>query len=101
MKKAKRKHNDGPSKASLREMPELDFKKMKVTRNPYAKRYAEEGVTVHVARGRPKRGTETGLTAPRSIRFPVNVWKHLEERAKRDGLPLHAALRAAVLAWAR
>src|SRR2546425_13167987 len=36
---------------------------------------------------------------PRSVRFPARVWRHLERRAKAEGLPLHAALRAAVLAW--
>jgi hypothetical protein len=38
---------------------------------------------------------------PRSIRFPVPVWKQLEVRAKSKGLSLRSALRAAVLDWAR
>lgn len=99
MKKAKRKKTAGPSRTSLREMPEVNFSKAKVRRNPYAARIAAEGMTVHVRRGRPKKGEETGPTIPRSVRFPASVWKHLEARAKADGLPLHAALRAAVLAW--
>src|SRR4051812_23353365 len=99
MKKARKKTHHGPSRASLREMPEVDFKKAKVRRNPYAKRIAAEGITVHAGRGRPKKGEETGPTIPRSVRFPANVWKHLEEQAKADGIPLHAALRAAVIAW--
>jgi len=27
------------------------------------------------------------------------VWKHLERRARQEGMPLHAALRAAIMAW--
>lgn len=99
MKKATHKKAQEPSRASLREMPEVDFKKAKSRRNPYAGRIAAEGISVHVGRGRPKKGTETGPTIPRSVRFPARVWKHLEQRAKAEGMPLHAALRAAVLAW--
>jgi len=96
MKKATGKKLRGPSRASLREM---NFDKAKVRRNPYALRIAAEGISIHVGRGRPRKGTETGPTVPRSVRFPARVWRHLEKRAKAEGIPLHAALRAAVLAW--
>ena len=99
MKKATRKKTKEPSRASLREMPEIDFKTAKVRRNPYAPRIAAEGLSIHISRGRPKKGTETGPTIPRSVRFPASVWEHLEQCAKAEGIPLHAALRAAVLAW--
>lgn len=99
MKKATRSHAGAPSAASLKEIPEVDFKSAKVRRNPYAQRIASEGLSVRVGRGRPKKGMETGPTVPRSVRFPAEVWKHLEERAKAEGIPLHAALRAAVAAW--
>jgi hypothetical protein len=89
-----------PSKTSLREIPEVDFTKAKVRRNPYAARIVAEGI-VRVGRGRPRKGTETGPTEPRSIRFPAPVWKVLEARAKAQGLTLHAALRAAVVDWVR
>ena len=69
-------------------------------RNPHARRIATTGLSVHVKPGRPKKGTETGPTIPRSVRFPYEVWRRLEERARAEGLPLHRALRAAVLAWA-
>ncbi len=71
-------------------------------RNPYAARVAAEGI-VHVGRGRPKKGTETGPTVPRSVRFPAQLWKLLEAKAKAkaDGLSLHSALRAAILEWAK
>ena len=97
MKKATRRKTQEPSRASLREIPEMDFSK--AMRNPYARRIAAEGMSIHVQRGRPKKGTETGPTIPRSVRFPADVWAHLEQQAKRAGIPLHAALRAAVLAW--
>lgn len=99
MKKAIVRKTKEPSRKSLREMPEVDFRKARIRRNPYARRIAAEGISVHVARGRPKKGSETGPTIPRSVRFPASVWEHLERRAKAEGIPLHAALRAAVLAW--
>lgn len=98
MKKARR--TEEPSAASLREMPELDFTKVKLRPNPYAARIAAEG-RFHVAPGRPRKGTETGPTVPRSIRFPAPVWRQIEKRATAEGLTLHAALRAAVVAWMR
>ena len=99
MKKATGKKPGGPSRASLHEMPEVNFDKAKVRRNPYAARIAKEGISINAGPGRPRKGTETGPTVPRSVRFPARVWRHLERRAKAEGLPLHAALRAAVLAW--
>lgn len=97
MKKT-RKH-EGPSAASLREMPEIDFSTAIVQRNPYAARIALEGI--QIVPGRPKKGTEKGATVPRSIRFPKPIWRQLEQLAKAEGLTLHAALRAAVLEWMR
>ena len=99
MKRATGKKTREPSRASLREIPEVDFDKAKVRRNPYALRVAAEGISIHVGRGRPRKGMETGPTIPRSVRFPATVWRHLERRAKAEGLPLHAAIRAAVIAW--
>ncbi|MFT3913092.1 MAG: hypothetical protein QM704_03080 [Anaeromyxobacteraceae bacterium] len=90
----------GPSRASLREIPEIDFSRVKVRRNPYAARIALEG-GIHVRRGRPAKGHETGPTEPRSIRFPNAVWKELEAVAKARGLSLHSAMRRAILEWAK
>lgn len=98
MKKASRKSEE-PSRASLKEIPEVDFSSAKVRPNPYAKRIAREGISVQTGRGRPRRGEESGPTVPRSIRFPALVWKQIEERAAAEGISLHAALRAAVLEW--
>lgn len=100
MKKVTRKSSE-PSKASLREIPEVDFSKSRARRNPYAQRIAREGIVVQVGRGRPKRLMEVGGTEPRSVRFPPAIWKRLESRARRKGLSLHAALRAAILEWLR
>jgi hypothetical protein len=82
-------------------MPEVDFRKVRVKRNPYARRIAAEGLVVQVGRGRPRRLLESGGTMPRSVRFPGRVWALLERRAKAKGLTLHAALREAILEWAR
>jgi hypothetical protein len=99
MKKASPRKTKDPSRASLREMPEVDFGRTKARRNPYARRIAAQGLTIHVERGRPRKGTETGPTIPRSVRFPAAVWARLEARAKREGVSLHTALRSAVLEW--
>jgi hypothetical protein len=88
-----------PSAASLREMPEQSFTGPHVRRNPHAARLAVEGI--RIVPGRPKKGSETGATVPRSIRFPAAVWRELERLARAEGLTLHAALRAAVLEWMR
>ena len=99
MKKVTGKKLRGPSRVSLREMPEVNFDKAKVRPNQYALRIAAEGISIHAGPGRPRKGTETGPTVPRSVRFPAKVWRHLEKRARAEGIPLHAALRAAVMAW--
>lgn len=88
-----------PSKAALREMPEVDLSRGKVRRNPYAKRIAREGIVIQIGRGRPRRLLEVGSTEPRSIRFPPVIWRKLEGRARKKGLTLHAALRQAILEW--
>lgn len=100
MRKANRRQRE-PSRRSLREMPEVDLRRVRVKRNPYARRIAEEGLVVQVGRGRPKTVLEAGETTPRSVRFPERIWALLERRAKARGITLHAALREAILEWAR
>jgi hypothetical protein len=101
MKKERRLRDREPSAASLREIPEVEFSKVSVRRNPYAARIAREGITVQVGRGRPRKLLEVGGTRPRSVRFPEAVWRQIEARAKARGLTVHAALREAILAWLR
>ncbi len=101
MKKVSKKPQREPSDASLREMPEVDFSRTRVRRNQYAKRIKAEGLVVQVGRGRPQKVLEVGGTVPRSVRFSPAVWALLERRAKAKGLTLHAALREAIVAWAR
>src|SRR5437868_13738451 len=72
-----------PSRASLREMPEVNFDKGKVRRNPYALRIAAEGISIHAGRGRPRKGTETGPTVPRSVRFPPECGSILKGERRR------------------
>ncbi len=88
-----------PSRASIRNVPPIDFSKASVRRNPYATRIAKEGIIIQVGRGRPKKLLEVGGTRPRSVRFPDVLWKAIEARAKAKGMSLHAALREAILAW--
>lgn len=89
----------GPSRAALREMPEARLPKGRARPNPYAGRLAVEGISLPIGRGRPKRGTETGRTIPKSVRLPAEVWERLDARAREAGISLHAALRAALLEW--
>ena len=98
-RRARTSRHSESSKASLKAIPEVDFANARVRRNPYAARIAREGITIQVGRGRPKKLEEVGGTSPRSVRFPNEVWKVLEARAKKRGLTLHAALREAILAW--
>ena len=84
MKKVRKSRE--PSRASLREIPEIDLQTATVRRDPYAERVAASGI-IHVRRGRPRKGTETGLTEPRSVRFPLrsgNCSRH--ERVRRGYL---------------
>ncbi len=82
MKQASKTHQE-PTKASLKEMPEVDFSKARVRGNAHAARIAKAGITVQVGRGRPRKLTEVGGTSPRSVRFPDEVWEMLERRARR------------------
>ena len=50
-------------------------------------------------RGRPRKGAESGPTIPRSVRFPANVWKQIEKKARAGGLTVHAAMRVAIVRW--
>jgi hypothetical protein len=105
MKKASKKRSEKtrrhyePSKALLKEMPEVDFTTARVRPNYHAARIAKEGITIQIGRGRPRKLKEVGGTSPRSVRFPDAVWKLLEARSKKQGITLHAALRQAILAW--
>jgi hypothetical protein len=99
MKRPKDRKQREPSRASLREIPEIDFSRQRTLRNPYARRIHEQGLIIQVGRGRPTKLLEVGGTQPRSVRFPEAVWKEIEARARAKGMSLHAALRAAILAW--
>lgn len=102
MKKARtRKRQVEPSKPSLEEIPEIDFSRVRVRKNPYASRIIKQGIEVQVGRGRPRKLQEVGGTRPRSVRFPDAVWAEIDKRAKEKGFTPHAALREAVLAWLR
>ena len=77
-----------PSRASLREMPEVNFDKARVRRNPYALGVAAEGISTHFGRGRPRKGTETGPTIPRSVgSFPGERLEASEKAGQSGGHP--------------
>jgi hypothetical protein len=93
--------HDGPSAASLKAVPEANFARVRVRRSNYAERIKADGLTLHVGRGRPPAGTETGPTVLKSVRLPPAVWKELEERARAEGVAVHALVRKAILALLR
>jgi hypothetical protein len=66
-----------PSRAALPEIPEVNFKAVKVRRNPYAERIVAEG-SVHVRLGRPRKGEESGPTIPR----PSGSWTRFGSASK-------------------
>jgi hypothetical protein len=86
----------GPSRASVREIPELASKAVG-RRNPYAKRLQTQGYELQVGRRRPAAGTEVGPTTVKSVRLPPALWTRLEERAESEGIALHALIRAALV----
>jgi hypothetical protein len=99
MKKVnKRKRATGPSAASLREIPEIDFSKSVVLgRGAAGLRKAK--ALFKARRGRPKKGKHPDGSSPRSIRFSDATWRDLERRAKQKGLTLHALLREVIAEW--
>ena len=78
-------------------MPEANFATARTRRSPYAKRVESGGIELQISRGRPPRGEEVGATVPKSIRLPPAVWTLLEERARAEGVAVHALIRRAIL----
>ena len=101
---------DEPSTASLREIPEVDFSRVKGVRsNPYLERIRKAGgytvaidgrrpYFVRVGAGRPKSGEKREPTATRSVRLPATLWDELRSRAKTHGTNVNAEIGAAILA---
>jgi hypothetical protein len=85
----------------LVEIPQVDFRTVRVKRNAYARRIATGGLVVQAGRKRPKRLLGPRRNPPQSVRLPDETWALLEHRACAKGLTLYAALRQAILEWAR
>jgi hypothetical protein len=101
MRKTKRpdkKKTQEPSRASLLDIPELDFSKAAVLgRGAAGLRNAR--ALLKKRQGRPRKGMPVDGSSPRSIRFSDPMWRELERRAKRRGLTLHALLREVIAEW--
>ena len=112
MKKASKRQRE-PSKVSLEEMPEIDFSKAKVHRGrSHALQIEKDGgywihvdgedpIFVRTKMGRPRKGTKSAASTPKSVRFTDEIWKAIEASAKARGITTHAALREAVTEWLR
>jgi hypothetical protein len=101
MKKTKASDKKGsaePSRASLRDIPELDFSTAVVLgRGASGLRNAR--ALLKSRQGRPKKGKPAAGSSPRSIRFSDPMWRALELRARRRGMTLHALLREVIAEW--
>src|SRR5687767_10973427 len=99
MKKAKTKGSaQEPSRASLREIPEIDFSRA-VVLGRGAEGLANARALFKERRGRPRKGTKAAGSSPRSIRFSDAMWRELERRAKQRHISLHALLREVIAEW--
>jgi hypothetical protein len=83
-----------PSKASLREMPEVDFSTGFVRRGPGA--LQEVLAHARTKRGRPKKGEVAAGSSARSVRLSDAEWTALDRLADRQRTTVHALLREAV-----
>lgn len=98
MKKSNR--HVGPSKLSLKVIPEADFSKEKWKRDgKYARLYAK-GVVLP-GRGRPKKGTVSGPSVQKTIRIPEAIWRLVETRARQRGCAPNAEVTLALTDWVK
>jgi hypothetical protein len=66
--------------------------------NPYYQRIMDTG-GVCIELGRPRRNEKARPTVVKSVRLPPEVWKRVTRQAAREHIPVHAAVRQAVLLW--
>jgi hypothetical protein len=97
-KTRKKKMTKEPSRASLRDIPELDFSRA-VALGRGASGLRNARALLKKRQGRPKSGMPVDGSSPRSIRFSDPMWRELERRAKRRGVTLHALLREVIAEW--
>ena len=57
-------------------------------------------VRIRIVPGRPPKGEEAPVM-PKVLKMPPAFWEEMAKLASRDGLSLHAAMRQAVLKWAK
>ena len=88
-----------PSAASLRDMPEADFSRIRVRPNKYAASAAEKALKIQYGKGRPRKGAESGPTPARTLRLPTAIWKALEQEARERSTTVHALLRELVATY--
>lgn len=95
-KRKPRARQKEPSKASLEEMPPIDFDKAVVLgRGPEGLKKGLEWLR-EGRRGRPKKGEKPVGTVVKSLKLPEEMWRALEQKAQERGVTLHALLREAV-----
>lgn len=60
----------------------------------------EGAIRIRIVPGRPPKGEEAPVT-PKVLKMPPAFWDEMAKLASGDGLSLHAAMRQAVLKWAK
>ena len=71
MSKAKGSKQREPSRASLRDIPPVDFSQASVRRNPYAARIAKEGITIQSDGAARKSAWKSEAPVPAPSGFPT------------------------------
>jgi len=66
--------------------------------NPYYQRVVATG-GVCIPLGRPRRDEKARPTVVKSVRLTPEVWRRIEQRAARQRISTHAAVRQALLRW--
>ena len=98
LKPGRTKRQEGPSAASLREIPELDLTTaISFGRGPDGLRNALKFMAA--TRGRPRKGDQPAGSSTRSLRLTDAAWAELERRADDLDMPLHKLLRWIVAGW--
>jgi hypothetical protein len=95
---SKKQRATEPSRASLRDIPEIDFSNaVLLGRGPVGLRAAH--ALFASRRGRPRKGIKPDGSLPRSLRFTDAMWRDLKRCAKQRKVTLHGLLRQVISEW--
>lgn len=93
---SRRTKHDGPSKASLREIPEVAADAITFGRGLKALSAAAEHIRAVRKQGRPKKGEASRATTVRALRLPDDLWEEVLATAKKQKVSAQVLLRKAL-----